>query len=162
MNQMDQLKFLENFDFESFDLVYVWKKWREEIIFFFDLVIKIDEKERKVKFFLYFICLKGWEIYEIMQFGMEKNDRIFDELIQLFGEYCDLKKNEIVERYKVFIRNQELGEIFDKYFIELRFFEKICDFGILLDFLFRDRIVCGLFNFILRERLFREFNFNLK
>ena len=158
---MDQLKPPENLDFESPDLAYAWKKWREEITLFLDLATKTDEKERKVKLFLYLIRSKGREIYETMQFGTEKNDRTL-ELIQSFGEYCDPKKNETVERHKFFTRNQESGETFDKYLTELRLLEKTCDFGTLSDSLLRDRIVCGLSNSTLRERLLREPNLNLR
>ena len=41
---MDQLKPPGNLDFESPDLAYAWKKWREEIILYLDLASKTDEK----------------------------------------------------------------------------------------------------------------------
>ena len=120
---MDQLKPPGNLDFESPDLAYAWKKWREEITLYLDLATKTDEKERKVKLFLYLIGSKGREIYGTMQFETEEKDRRLS-----FGEYCDPKKNETVERHKFFTRNQESGEIFDKYLTELRLLEKTCDF----------------------------------
>ena len=159
---MDQLKPPGNLDFESPDLAYAWKKWREEITLYLDLATKTDEKERKVKLFLYLIGSKGREIYGTMQFETEEKDRTLDELIQSFGEYCDPRKNETVERHKFFTRNQESGETFDKYLTELRLLEKTCDFGTLSDSLLRDRIVCGLSSSTLRERLLREPNPNLK
>ena len=159
---MDQLKPPGNLDFESPDLEYVWKKWREDITLYLDLTTKTDQKERKVKLFLYLIGSKGREIYETMQFEKEEKDRTLDELIQSFGEYCDPKKNETVERHKFFTRNQESRETFDKYLTELRLLEKTCDFGTLSDSLLRDRIVCGLSSSTLRERLLREPNLNLK
>ena len=59
-----------------------------------------------------------------MQFETEEKDRTLDELIQAFGEYCDPKKNETVERHKFFTRNQESGKSFDKYLTEWRLLEK--------------------------------------
>ena len=159
---MDQLKPPGNLDFESQDVAYAWKKWKEEITLYLALATKADEKERKVKFFLYLIGSKGREIYETMQFQTEEKDRTLDELIKSFGDYCDPKKNETVERHKFFTRNQEPGETFDKYLTELRLLEKTCDFGTLADSLLRDRIVCGLSSSNLRERLLREPNLNLK
>ena len=102
------------------------KKWREEITLYLDLAAKTDEKERKVQLFLYLIGSKGREIYGTMQFETEEKDRRLS-----FGEYCDPKKNETVERHKFFTRNQESGEIFDKYLTELRLLEKTCDFRML-------------------------------
>ena len=94
---MDQLKPPGNLDFESLDLA-----------------TKTDEKERKVKLFLYLIGSKGREIYGTMQFEMEGKDRTLHEFIQSFGEHCDPKKNETMERHTFFTRNQESGETFDK------------------------------------------------
>ncbi|XP_068726573.1 uncharacterized protein [Montipora capricornis] len=70
--------------------------------------------------------------------------------------------DETVERHKVFTRNQESGETFDKYLTELRLLEKTCDFRTPSDSLLRDRIVCGLSSSTLRARLLREPNLNLK
>ena len=67
---MDQLKPLGNLVFESPDLAYAWKKWREEITLYLNLTTKTDEKERKVKLLLYLIGSKGREIYETKQFEM--------------------------------------------------------------------------------------------
>ena len=71
---MDQLKSPGNLDFESQDVAYAWKKWKEEITLYLALATKADEKERKVKFFLYLIGSKGREIYETMQFQTEEKD----------------------------------------------------------------------------------------
>ena len=138
------------------------KKWREEIALYLDLVTKTDEKERKVKPFLYLIGSKGREIYGTMPFETEEKDRTLDELIQSFGEYCDPKKNETVVRHKFFTGNQASGETFDKYLTELRLLEKTCDFGTLSDSLLTDKIVYGLSSSTLRDRLLREPNLNLK
>ena len=66
------------------------------------------EKE-KCKAFLYLIGSKGRESYGTIQFETKKKDRTLDELIQSFGEYCDPKKNETVERQSSSqeTRNQE-------------------------------------------------------
>ena len=113
-----------------------------KITLYLDLATKTDEKERKVKLFLYLNGSKGREIHGTMQFETKEKDRRLDELIQSFGEYCDPKKNETVKRHKFFTRNQESGETFDKYLPEMRLLEKACNFGTLSDSLLRDRIVC--------------------
>ena len=52
---MDQLKPPENLEFESHDLAYAWKKWKEENKLYLYLATKTEETERKVKLFLYLI-----------------------------------------------------------------------------------------------------------
>jgi hypothetical protein len=66
------------------------------------------------------------------------------------------KKNGIIERCKFLTRKQELGEIIDNYFAELKMLSKDCKFGTLLDSLIRDRtvIACGRNN-QLREQWLR-------
>ena len=93
----------------------VEKKWKEEITLYLDLATKKDDKETKVKLFLYLIGSKGRKIYETMKFETPEKDRTVEEFMKSFEEFCDPKKNETVERHKFFTRNQELGESFDKY-----------------------------------------------
>ena len=75
---MDQLRPPGNLDFESPNLAYAWKKWRDEITLYLNLATKTEEKERKVKLFLYFIGSKGREIYETMEFETEEKERTLD------------------------------------------------------------------------------------
>ena len=159
---MNTLKHPETLDFESADLSHVWRKWKDETSLYLDLATKKDDNETKVKLFLYLIGSKGREIYETMKFETPDKDRTIEELLKLFDEYCDPKRNETVERHKFFMRNQEAGESFDKYLTELKILEKTCEFGTLSDSLIRDRIVCGINSSSLRERLLREPNLTLK
>ena len=117
---MNTLKHPETLDFESADLSHVWRKWKDEISLYLDLATKKDDNETKVKLFLYLIGSKGREIYETMKFETPDKDRTIEELLKLFDEYCDPKRNETVERHKFFMRNQEAGESFDKYLTELK------------------------------------------
>lgn len=82
---MDQLKPPGNLDFESPDLAYAWKKWREEITLYLDLATKTDEKERKVKLFLSLIGSKGREIYGTMQFETEEKRSLNSIVLKIRG-----------------------------------------------------------------------------
>ena len=159
---MNTLKPPETLNFEIADLSHEWRKWKDETGLYLDLATKKDDKDTKVKLFLYLIGSKGREIHETMKFETPEKDRTIEELLKSFDEYCDPKRNETVERHKFFMRNQEEGESFDKYLTELKILEKTCDFGTLSDSLIRDRIVCGINRSSLRERLLREPNLNLK
>ena len=116
--------------------------------------------EMQVKMFKYLIGggggAEGRQIYATMKFQTEEKKRPVDELFVAFDEYCNPKKNETVERYKFFLRNQELGETFDKFVTELKVLAASCNFGELEESLLRDRVVCGILDSSLRERLLRE------
>ncbi|GFN80779.1 polyprotein [Plakobranchus ocellatus] len=66
------------------------------------------------------------------------------------------KENITVERYKFNSRNQTKTETFDQYVTDLKNLAKNCKFGNLQDELIRDKIVCGIANEKIKERLLRE------
>ena len=76
-------------------------------------------------------------------------------IVQKFETYCTPKKNTTYERHKFFTRNQKSDETIDQYVTELRTMAKNCEFGDLCDSLIRDRIICGIPDNTLRERLLR-------
>ncbi|XP_033731746.1 uncharacterized protein K02A2.6-like [Pecten maximus] len=57
---------------------------------------------------------------------------------------------------------QEKGETIDQYVTDLKNKSKSCEFGDLCDSLIKDRIVCGIADVHLRERLLREPNLTLQ
>ncbi|KAJ8049448.1 hypothetical protein HOLleu_02204 [Holothuria leucospilota] len=79
-----------------------------------------------------------------------------DIVMDKFQNYCTPKKNITYERHKFFTCIQKPGESIDQYLTILRTKSKSCDFGDLDDSLIRGRIICGIPNNALRERLLRE------
>ncbi|XP_050548486.1 uncharacterized protein LOC126910143, partial [Daktulosphaira vitifoliae] len=71
-------------------------------------------------------------------------------------QYFEPKKNLIIEQFKFFQRNQQEGESFDHFLIDLRKQSKKCEFGELNNNLLRVRIVLGINDKRLQERLLRE------
>lgn len=73
-----------------------------------------------------------------------------------FEGYFVPSQNVTFERYKFFTHDQRQGVPFDQYLAELHTLSKTCEFETLKDSLVRDRIVCGINDNGLRERLLRE------
>lgn len=74
-----------------------------------------------------------------------------------FAEYCQPRKNVPFERYRFNKRVQEAGESYDQYKTALRKLAEGCDFNsITPDEILRDRIVFGIRDNKVRERLLRE------
>ncbi|XP_069114312.1 uncharacterized protein [Argopecten irradians] len=59
------------------------------------------------------------------------------------------------------MRNQETNETVDQYVTELRNKARTCEFGTLNDSLIKDRLVCGMQDNAVRERLLRETDLDL-
>ena len=69
--------------------------------------------------------------------------------------FCNPRKNTIYERYVFFSRNQENGESIDHYVTVLKTMSNTCEFGDLKESLIRDRVVFGIQDNSVRERLLR-------
>ncbi|XP_068758790.1 uncharacterized protein [Montipora capricornis] len=85
--------------------------------------------------------------------------RTTQELRTAFQNYCNPRKNITFERHT---RNQEQGETIDQNATELRKLASTCEFKDLRDGLIRDRMICGINNQTLRERLLRESDLTLE
>ena len=84
------------------------------------------------------------------------------EVIDAFDKRADPKKNEIVERYTFFTRDQKEGEKIEAYQNDLKLLAKSCNFADLENSLIRDRIVCGIRSTTMRERLLQKDNLTLE
>ena len=90
-----------------------------------------------------------------MAFEKTEIDKI-EVLFAKFDEYCEPRKNIIMERYKFNTRVQRNDETADQYVTELKLLAKNCEFGILESELIRDRVVYGIMSERVKERLLRE------
>ncbi|CAC5410926.1 unnamed protein product [Mytilus coruscus] len=96
-----------------------------------------------------------------MAFDQEPQNRTLEMVLQAFDGYCNPKRNETVERYRFNMRNQNREETFDKYVIELNILATTCNYGALQESLIRDKIICGIEDSHLRERLLRVIDLDL-
>ena len=79
-----------------------------------------------------------------------------NELVKKFDEYCETRKNLVVERRKFFWRNQYEGEHFDQYLTELKNLASTCEFGELHDDLLTYKSVDGIQSDKIRGTLLRK------
>jgi hypothetical protein len=71
-------------------------------------------------------------------------------------QHCEPRKNVTYERYIFFTRAQETSETIDQYVTTLKRLSDTFEFGTLRGTLIKDRIVLGVKNQKIRERLLRE------
>lgn len=89
-------------------------------------------------------------------FDETDNDKIAP-VLQKFEEYCQPRKNVPFERYRFNKRAQEAGETYDQYKTALRKLAEGCEFAsITPEEILRDRLVFGICEAKVRERLLRE------
>ena len=78
-------------------------------------------------------------------------------VIERFDNYCNPRKNVPFERYRFNLRQQKPGESFDRYIHAIRHIADRCGFdAITPNGILRDRIIFGIADNKVRERLLRE------
>ncbi|XP_045459304.1 uncharacterized protein K02A2.6-like [Melitaea cinxia] len=95
------------------------------------------------------------KLYNGFNFEKPEHRFEFEKVIEKFEEHFNPERNEIYERYKFFTRNQNEGESYEDYSVALRDLSSTCNFDFLTDSLIRDRLVCGISDKTVKDRLLR-------
>ncbi|CAB3992300.1 Hypothetical predicted protein [Paramuricea clavata] len=98
---------------EQLSLSERWRRWKETMQLYLGLnMSKASEKEQCAAF-RYVIGQDGRDIYNTMKFTEAQTDKI-DVLFAKFDEYCEPRRNTIIERYKFNTRVQRDDETADQ------------------------------------------------
>ncbi|XP_046857694.1 uncharacterized protein K02A2.6-like [Xenia sp. Carnegie-2017] len=148
-----------------------FRKFEEHWTLFEKTELKGRSEEERCSYFHLCVGERGREVYKTLTFATPETEtnaegeitwlRTTSELKSAFKTYCNPRKNITYERHKFNIRNQEDNESIDQYVTVLRTLAATCEFEALHDGLIRDRIVCGIRNQNIKERLLRESDLTL-
>lgn len=86
----------------------------------------------------------------------EETAKQYETVLNKFTEFCVPRKNVIYERYVFHTRVQKEEEQIDSFITDLRLKSKTCEFENLRDSLIRDRVVVGIRDSRLKEKLLRD------
>lgn len=136
-----------------------WDKWKSAFMVYYE-ACELAKKAAKVQINI-LLHVIGEQCREVhAQFDGPFTS--VTELLNSFEAFFSPKKNITVERHKFFTRTQKHGESIEQYAFELRRLASACEFKDLMDDLIRDRLICGIQENALRERLLREPDLTLK
>ena len=103
------------------------------------------------------------DVFSTFTWESAENAKKIEPVLQQFAGYCEPRKNVPFERYRFNKRTQETGEPFDQYRTALRKLAEGCAFSTITpEELLRDRLVFGISDNKVRERLLRESVLTLK
>ncbi|XP_039755212.1 uncharacterized protein K02A2.6-like [Pararge aegeria] len=133
-----------------------WKKWKTQ----FQLFIKAagvhkEDPAVQASLLINLIGSDGFDVYQTFTFEKETDRDDVAVLLKKFDSYFGVKPNITLARYNFFTRNQVEGESINQYVTALKLLTKTCVFSLLEEELIRDRIVCGIRNTVVRDRLLR-------
>ena len=142
--------------------VKVAEKWKKFRLAWdnYTLATELDKKAEKVQVAT-LLTIIGEEARDVFStftdWADEDSSTKIASVLQKFADYCQPRKNVPFERYRFNKRVQEAGESYDRYKTALRKLAEGCDFdSITPDEILRDRIVFGIRDNKVRERLLRE------
>lgn len=139
-----------------------WRQFKQRFLLYLS-AIDGDRKSEKMKasLFLHVVGDEALEVYN--NFTFEEGESLkLQPIMDQFEAFCIPKRNVTYERHRFFTCMQKSGETIDQYVTELKHRSKTCEFGELKDSLVKDRIVCGIPDNGLRERLLREQDLDLE
>ena len=112
-----------------------------------------DESEKsQVNMLMYLLGDKADSILSSFRLNEEQSNS-YDTVKQKFQDYFNVRHNVICERAKFNLRKQEVGESVDDFLTSLHTLVETCNYGNLRDEMIRDRIVVGILDKSLAERL---------
>ncbi|XP_063899929.1 uncharacterized protein K02A2.6-like [Zophobas morio] len=111
--------------------------------------------------FLHIVGEEAREIFETFEFEKDDERKDIKKVIAKFEDYFVPKVNPSVERNKFYNRVQEKEEPFDTFVTDLKRIAADCAFGEFKQEMLRDRIVCGVTDARVKDRLLREKNLTL-
>ena len=116
--------------------------------------LKSKPKEVKTAILLNVIGEDGVELFNT--FYLEEEDKSdYDKVLYEFEKYASPRKKVVVERFLFNTRKQQEGEPFDFFVTDLKKLVKTCEYGDQTDSVLRDRIVLGISDLAVQERLLR-------
>ncbi|UYV71534.1 K02A2.6-like, partial [Cordylochernes scorpioides] len=141
----------ETFDFSTPN---EWPKWRKRFERY--LVVsgmKKKEEADKIDLFMYLMGDRADDIFRTFKFEKEEEATKIDSVLKAFDSHFCVRKNIIYERAKFNSRIQEDREPVDEFITSLYKLADSCEFEGLHDQLIRDRIVVGVRDKALSERM---------
>ncbi|UYV63522.1 hypothetical protein LAZ67_2004456 [Cordylochernes scorpioides] len=148
---MAQIQPPETFDFSTPN---EWPKWRKRFERY--LVVsgmKKKEEADKIDLFMYLMGDRADDIFRTFKFEKEEEATKIGSVLKAFDSHFCVRKNIIYERAKFNSRIQEDREPVDEFITSLYKLADSCEFEGLHEQLIRDRIVVGVRDKALSERM---------
>ena len=135
-----------------------WREWKSAWSNY-TLATKLDkeDEERQVATLLAVIGKEANKVFRTFVWSSEGDDKKIEVVLKQFEDYCIPRQNVTYERFCLFTRDQAPTETVDQYMMELRRIASNCDLeSITPDQILRDRLVTGIRDVKVRERLLRD------
>ena len=130
-----------------------WLLYTECLEQFF-IANEMTEDKKKVATLLTAIGATGYALLRSLVAPTKPGDKKYDKLVKTMKDHLNPKPIVIAERFKFYRRNQGEGETVAQYVAKLRWLTEHCEFKVdYVEEAIRDRLVCGLKNEAIQQKL---------
>ena len=136
-----------------------WRRWKQQFRIYFEAA-ELATKPPKTQVAILLHCAgpEAQDIFTNFAFAntVTDKDANWEHVLKKFETYCEPRKNEVFERYKFWQRDQRQGENIDQWVNNIRILLSTCEYAQQKESSLRDRIVFGVADIRVKERLLRE------
>lgn len=137
------------------DIVVNWKKFEQKFRLYIEAIGSAKINAQKVAILLNCIGDDGLDLYNTFTFEKADDKKDLEIVLKKFTDHFEPRKNVIIERFKFNNIVQKEDQNVDQFVTELKKSVKQCEYKE-EDEMVRDRIVIGLADKSLQEKLLRE------
>lgn len=140
-----------------------WRRFKRNWEIFLEAA-DIAEKPDKIKINTLLNCVgaDAVDVYDTLPLSNAERES-YAEVVKALEAFCSPKKNEVYERFLFYQRKQKEGEPFDQFHIDIKRLARTCGFQERENEMLRDRIVLGVIDKRLQQRLLetRELTYDI-
>ena len=158
-----EFKTPEPLDLHSDNVAERWRKWKRQFEFYFE-ACELDKKTEKCQtaILLHAAGPEAQEIYHTFTYDEGETKDKYKTVLDKFDKYCEPLRNVVYERYLFWARDQMESETVDTWVAALRNMASKCEFDTQEQSMLRDKVVFGIRDISVKERLLRENGLTLK
>lgn len=139
-----------------------WKFFRQKFeIYLVASKSQNEDSEYQVSLLLSIIGDRALKVFNNFTYTGTESAKDLKNVLSKFDNYFLPEVNVTFERHNFFLREQKDNEPIDEYVTDLRDLSSTCDFGSLTDSLIKDRIVLGIKDRAVKDRLLRTKDLDL-
>ncbi|XDV20801.1 hypothetical protein PO909_026043 [Leuciscus waleckii] len=132
-----------------------WEEYCEILEQFFE-ANGIDDGEKQRAILISVVGPATYKLIRNLVSPDKPRSKTYGQLKTLMKEHFNPKPSEIVQRYKFDSRSRQPAETVSAYVAELRRLAHDCNYGVTMEQMLRDRLVCGINDDRIQRRLLSE------
>lgn len=113
-------------------------------------------RRRQLAMLLHTAGDEAYEVYSQFEYDNDGDENNYDIVLQKFHEYCNPRRNVLYEWFVFWNLRQSDGESIDAFIKRLKTQASVCEFGDLRERMLLFRVVFGVADTKLKERLLRD------